>query len=299
MDVVTNYVHVFQYLNDIANNLNNFLNGVTALHAGLLTPALVSPSELNKSLRQLSHQLKSQFPEFSLLHKDAGFYYNHHLVGFTYSQTSIFIILEAQVVNHDVLYTLYTIKSFAVPIQTNTTLGYTEVRGLPQVLAITASGLTFIELSLLDLAACSTNQLIKCPQTFPFRHISEATCASAIFSDQADQITSECDIKIFNRKAPSSRVVQASPTTFLISSRSHHYQTLCKGQLYVEKKACVYCEIPKQCHCTMIVDGFEVPAQLCPQDIAPTGKRDTSLQSGYDLTLLPEIEPNSSSTDFS
>lgn len=59
MDIITNYVHLSLSVQEIHIHFKTFLDGVTALHQGILTPSLVNPADLNSILKQFQREVKA------------------------------------------------------------------------------------------------------------------------------------------------------------------------------------------------------------------------------------------------
>ena len=251
----------------------------------------MSPADLRHALQKVKLDLKSTNPSYTLLHSNPGFYYNNKLTTYTYTTRNIFITIQAPIASREAQFYIYTIQSFPVPLHTdryNKSAGYTKIHDLPTFIAVSTSGNHHFELSLIDYLPCMGENHITCPTTFPISHREQHTCASALFFDVAYIANKLCNIKIHTHATLDTNIQQSQPNSYIVTTLDKTYQSVCEDQILNEKPACVHCQIDQPCGCTLVVDNYEIPPQICHESFPETT---TKQLHGVNLPLVINYYP--------
>jgi hypothetical protein len=263
----------FQSLQQVYDVQSDFLIAFRELVAGQLSHTLVPPDELKAALLKIQEQVKSNYPSYKLLHTNLDYYYASHLSSYVYTNNSLFVYVDIPLVSSEPIFDLYEVTTLPVPTNTNNTktteMSYTQVTGLPFVLAVSQSRTTYFCLSQSQLSSCKGERFLKCPKTFPYTQVAKPNCAIAIFLDQTDNIKQYCQIKVFTNIVFPTQAVQLEPSTYFISMQVNRYQLVCSANSIRQQPACKMCIIHIPCGCSIFIDQLALPGtiQECVTDI--------------------------------
>ena len=284
--------------NERRSKLSDFLNGVKKLHQGITPYEIISPEEMKRAIHEVSIQIKNVRPEFSLVHKEVGFYFTNHLTTYTYSKRNLFIIIQAPISERPALFEIMRVSSFPVPWHTdshNKSKGYTKILNLPKFLAVSDQNY-FLEVSTPDYLTCSGNRLLVCPIKFATQSRDALTCAAAIYFNSAQNVINDlCKFKIFTNTPPPESVIHIGDNKFQITSDKGSMLHVCQGQVK-SQKTCPYCVVTQQCGCSFKTNIFNVPSSF--DNCHTSTSKSHTLNWAMVSKFIPSYKPDSTFLHF-
>jgi hypothetical protein len=187
----------------IEQQLSLFSNGINQLLKQRLSPMLVPEEALVAALQQVDADLKDQDPTFSVANVHPAYYYSSATVYYTTRSDSIYVILEIPVTASEAKFDLFQIRQFPVPFN-HTTNHVTAEEELPAYLAVGKDGKTFVEVSPVKYAACSSGAIKQCPVVDSACSTDNPTCALVLFKNQA--VSDQCSFRVIEEGFKSNMV---------------------------------------------------------------------------------------------
>ena len=123
-----------------SSSINRYLEelkiGIHEMVRGKLSPFLISPSILHRTIRHIQHILSEKFKDFSLLHTDPTYYYSFSELLFTRNHFTLYITLKFPISTFSYPLSLYKVSSYPVPVNNSSPHG-TQILDLPEYFIVT------------------------------------------------------------------------------------------------------------------------------------------------------------------
>ena len=172
---------LIKQMNETAE-LNKYLEelkiAVHELVKGRLSPFLISPNMLKRTLQHIQSILNEKFTGFYLSNSSA-----HH--------KNLFVSIKFPMSTFQTPLTLYKIKTYPVPINSSSNHA-TQVINLPQYLAISNDNRQFAELTQDFVQTCSGKETRYCIKSFPLLSSVSPSCSLAIFYNDKETASTLC-----------------------------------------------------------------------------------------------------------
>jgi len=263
--VLSRKLTIFDRLQQVAIMTGNFLQALTDLFSGHLSYHFVPPSVLKKNLEVVQTIISKKYPGHQIVHTDLSYYYNgHHLAHYAYTETHIIIHVQVPFALESSLFNLYSVQSFAVPIDPSNpmTMGYTIIPNLNQYIATSSDGMRYTELTSNQFSLCGENKIVSCPIVHVLRRRPDLTCAASIFYHDTQSFMSLCEPKLFPNKPIPNYIHLLGVNSFLITTNMSEYELSCAGQSLRKEKCLAYSLVQVPCTCSLYIGTMSVTPSL-------------------------------------
>lgn len=278
--------------NVILNNFQNLQNGFITLRQGHLSPLLISNKDFMSVINMIKYVIRSNNPQFQLLHSDPSYYYNFANFAFHRSNYALLITVQFPISSVQQPFTLFEIIHYPLPLHKNSN-HTTTIPNLPKYIAI--SGDKFVSLPQEALADCNHHKnFIDCTANLPLQNKTNPDCSMALLDSNKQSVKQSCDFVLSpNSLTPAFR--QLNQTTFLaIASASIHLQ--CKEKKHI-LPPCTFCLVQIPCNCNIQTDHYVLPQRIsdCQSQVSITTAHPVNLillQHFFDEQKTINILPN-------
>ena len=171
--------------------LEEFKIAVHELVKGRLSPFLISPNMLKRTLQHIQSILNEKFTGFYLSNSSPSYYYSQAELLYTRHHKNLFVSIKFPISTFQTSLTLYKIKTYPVPINSSSNHA-TQVINLPQYLAISNDNRQFAELTQDFVQTCSGKETRYCIKSFPLLSSVSPSCSLAIFYNDKETASTLC-----------------------------------------------------------------------------------------------------------
>ena len=259
--LVTDATTALNYRLHFLYTLNTIIQTLRSLSQGILTPDLVSPTNLTTHLNDMERKIQKEAPGSQVIIKQAEYYYTQKLSRFLYSKDYLYIYLDIPISATDSLFDIYKVQIIPVPINTNSTtaLGTTSLLNEVEFLATNKDRSLFLELNSEDVLLCPGEAVKVCSNLSPRIHANKPTCMAAIFQNNASKIKHLCEFKIAPLAPIRTHAITIAQDKYLISTHETFYTLNCHGKpsQVLNSKALFIATVP--CTCTLNVGHMALP----------------------------------------
>ena len=142
---------VLYVLNTIARAMEYFMDGLSTLIDGHLSPDLVHPDMLQGALVKVI-TLRSRDPQLILVHKEMEFYNTSHERMFN----TLYVHISAPISSEPPIFTEYETQTFPVPLQAAdvSAVDYSMLKSVSPFFAVEPGNNEYIEMSAQGMANC-------------------------------------------------------------------------------------------------------------------------------------------------
>ena len=265
----------------LERTLDTFLLGVHALLQRKLSPILIDHDTLTRALQTVHDTLKTNHPDFEIVHKQTRYYYHSANVLYAGQPEQILVMIEIPIASTNTKFNLYHILTFPVPFNDSSLHG-TRVTNLPDYVAISTDERSIIEISASQMALCHGRHMISCPDKFPHKALTEPSCAKAMFLK--DRIQEMCHFE-FQESVISPSVIELDEGHLLLTHISDLIFT-CNRRV-LKRPGCTFCILVVPCFCSLLAGPFSFSPRLA----ACQERSDISIETnpGVNLALLQKF----------
>ena len=194
-DAIVSGVLYNQLLSTHNELLRRRVKALGDLAQGRLSPELIRPTDLKETLSNLQRQLRVTYPNLQLSRVNVWEYYTISNVASYQHNGSIFLSIPIHVQIIDQIYTLYEIKTFIIPTDSNNPQG-TLIIDFTDLIAINRDENNYFPISHAFLREhCRGSSIKSCNQIFTQYDLTRSpSCASSIFRNDVDDIQKLCKI---------------------------------------------------------------------------------------------------------
>ena len=264
-EVVVRKLIMFDKLQQVALLAENYLNAISQLNRGYLSPHLVPPKDLKQDLKRVQRALNQDFNGHRVVHTDLTYYYNgHHLASYTYTKQHIIIHVQVPFALESSMFDIYSVHSFPVPLTPGQaeSEGYTTFPDLVHYIAVSSDATRYVEMQRSDMALCHQKRITICPEVQVIRRRPAMTCTAGIFFQDSDDTLTLCNPKIFPFSKIATNVQSIGQNDFLITTDVKQYELSCKGQSIQRFPCLPYQVVNVPCACTLHVGSVTVTPSL-------------------------------------
>ena len=218
MRVVSHMHSVRSAVDDYADWHLEFRRGVNKLLSGMLPNTFVSPDDIENMVNHIESSIVKDQNRLRLVDANVGLYYMAPLIFFTRSvrAKALYIQLSMPLYTIGGKMTAYRIDRTHITVHEGTAMS-TRIENLPDFLLVSEDGHYYSEMTTSQMVACKGLGIKNCPTERSLQKFNEATCASALYQDNAQDIMRLCDIRIGHEVEPSS-AIRLHDHTFLLHS---------------------------------------------------------------------------------
>ncbi|XP_071092604.1 uncharacterized protein [Haliotis cracherodii] len=243
----------------IEHKLQEFKLGTLDLLKGKLSPLLISPAILSKTISHVQHLLKTKYNGFKLLHTDVQFYYNN--AKFLYARTKsskLYVTVKFPLAPSDATFKLYKIISMPVPVNESTSHS-TRLLNLPPFLATSLNQQYSTTLSMDQLSQCYGTSPLHCPFRLTLATRTHTSCEMALYSNNKAEIKAQCNSRFLMQKQKS-QLIEITTSKLLVYNSPLLTLTCPDGQRIIT--GCSFCMIKLPCLCSISTQDLTFPAHL-------------------------------------
>ena len=260
-------------------------SGVQDLVRNKLSPHLIPPNVLSKTLRYIDTELKSQ--QYSVVTHDPLFYYDTATVAYQRYHSAMYIIINVPITTQQHIFHIFSISSFPVHLYEQSN-HVTQFFPAKPYLGIDNEQNKYIELTEREYEQCHGQYVKFCTYKLPVRQFNSPTCTMAIFLDQTQDIMQVCDFRLIPNVFESF-VMEVATDRYLISNISDITKD-CVNTPSVSIQGCSLCimtDIP--CGCILYADTFPITARLTS---CTNSTSNITITYPINLALLGHFFPN-------
>jgi hypothetical protein len=273
------YLHIMELetaTREITSNLINLIEAFELLHAGFISPYLITPRMLSDALSWLTVHIRrecSATNAHNVVHADVDHYYKHASFIAQTSASRVYISLKIPLSYYVTLFNLYRLRTFDQPLH-NTTDHVIRLHNLPYSVAIRSDGGGSPYTTHYFLNEQEFSRVYSITSSSPVHvFLNKMTCALAIFMDNAKEIKRLCDYSILLDLAESSIIVLNANT--LLLTHVPNYTVICgvkrqhasvSSRVSTVKHGCVNCIVKHDRHCVIEANGVTVRAMTFQDD---------------------------------
>ena len=225
---------------------------IRAMSRGVFPESLVSYKQIKQAARGIGNIVKKQFPDYTLLHPEPEYFYEHgSFSGYSTEKSGVWITLKFPVGLAATATKLYRINTYPVPV-TNDSSHATHIDGLPEyvVIANMPDGkLQYAEMTEGQVRECKGNGKFFCEFVLKFVSVSKDSCISALIKDDADKIHGACEFS-FIRDQIKPDIVPLSDATMLFYNIDQVALSCGQKEEY-NVTGCAFCMFHIPCGCRM------------------------------------------------
>ena len=242
----------------LTNQAENLLSGVQSLIQNKLSPKLITPQLLAKTLKQIEDHLLPKY--YALVTLDTTFYYETATVAYQRHHTAIYVSINIPITSHPHTYDVFSVQTFPVLLH-ETTDHVTQYFPKHDYLAIDIQQQTFIELTTKAYDHCHGQYIKFCSLLSPPRLFNTPSCLLSIFLDIPSDIMDVCDFR-FLPHALQSFVQKITDNKYLLSNVTVITRE-CENRPLTSITGCSLCIVGNmECDCVIQADDFYITHNL-------------------------------------
>ena len=277
----------------LETRLHELIQGVYELVEGKLSPHLIPPQTLSKSINDIQSILNEKYQDFYLTHTDPKDLYKKVHTIFTRNSTSLYISVKFPISPYQEPLTMFKILSFPVPLN-ETSNHATHLVDLPDILAVTSDLTFYTTLTSGELTDCSKRKIITCRFNKILRQFTQNSCELALFKNDKTLIRSMCDFRV-SLDHVSEQITKISNTEILIY-KTKFIEFDCENGKRIEE-GCDFCIMTVPCKCSMSTTNMFLPPRLSGCYVNTTNKIHpvnlALLQQFFNDSALEQVNGNS------
>lgn len=277
----------------LETRLNELIQGVFELVEGKLSPHLITPNTIRKTLIDIEGILRDKFSYFHLILTDPEDIYKKVQTFYTRNGAKLYISLKFPVSPFAQPLTLFKILSFPVPLN-QTSNHATHLVDLPDLLAVT-NGLTYYTvLDKTELFHCSRSKIIMCKINKALTPFTYNSCVLALFKNDKELIKQHCDFRV-SLEHISPKFIELSHTSILVY-KTKVLEFDCQTGKRMQP-GCDFCIVHVPCGCSVSTSNMYLPPRLSQchnntqSNIHPVNL--ALLQQFFNGSLLQNVNGNS------
>lgn len=260
IDTVSTFL--INQLNDaetLESQLEQFKLGVETLVQGKLSPILIKPALLQKSLREIQGILSKNYRRTYISSTDPQVHYAHSKFFFARHRSTLFITLKIPLSTFRLPFTLYKVVSLPVPINSSSNHA-TELLNLPDYIAISNKADYFTEVSKSMIDTCAGDTLKHCLLTKALTATTyNDSCLISLFNNNIETINKTCNFR-FVQERLSPRFIELDTSSIIVYNVPEIIYN-CKHKV-ANITGCKFCLVKLPCYCSLTYSNLYFPARL-------------------------------------
>ena len=277
----------------LETRFHELIQGVYELVEGKLSPHLVTPQTMAKSISDIQDILKDKYQDFHLIYTDPKDIYKKAHTIFTRNNTKIYISVKFPISSFSEPLTMFNILSFPVPLN-ETSNHATHLVDLAEILAVTTDLTYYTTFKKQDLTKCTKTKMITCKFNKILRPFTHKSCEIALFKNDKTSIKSLCNFRV-SLNHVTTQITEVSNTAILVY-KTKFIEFDCENGKRIEH-GCDFCVIDVPCKCSISTSDMFLPPRLSSCHINTTSKVHpvnlALLQQFFNDTSLENVNGNS------
>ena len=227
-DILTRQI---QHSNHLSHQLDELKLEIIDLVKGRLSPLILQPELLKRTISNIQKLLNSKYPGFHVSHTPLKQLYTSNQFLLARQNNTLFITIKLHISAQKDALKLLDVLSFPVPMNA-TSEHATQLLSLPSNFAISANYEFYTTLSESEINKCTGDKHMYCfliKRYFLLQHKATQSCILALFTNSKETVHSLCDFRFTqNSIKPSlhetginSLVVYRSPLLSMECAKEH------------------------------------------------------------------------------
>jgi hypothetical protein len=243
MSAFTSYL--IKHLNNafrVETFLTNLRASLSDLAEGKLSPWILSPKILTKTIADIQQILDTDNMGYKIIIKDPSYYYKFAKFTILRNNSVLYLSVQFPLATYASSFTTYKVMSFPVPI--NHSLNHaSQLLNLPDYLLISKDKEFYTTLSDKTMAQCQFTNPVHCFQKPNLLSTTNNTdCLFTLFQGQSDLIKTACDFR-FLTDLLKPHMIQISDTELLVY-QTNNITMQCNNSL-IFMEGCGFCIIKR------------------------------------------------------
>ena len=254
-DTITNLTH----FSILQNEMIDFKDAIQELCNGILSPKLVSPDLLERTIKEISDHLRFSRPGHFLAHRKVNDYYTKHNFIFTRKDDFLFISVPFPVTTNPHEISMFKVSVYPLPVY-GTHQQYTQIMGLPSYIAI-ATNLAPIDYLMFDIRPKLTqgNEYYLQTNHIPLTPIAYQTCVLALYLNNVTAIHILCKFEFKHDVIPIPQLLLYNHSHILLLN-VEKFSIVCQ-QRSTAQSGCRMCIVSRKCGCEYATETSKIPAR--------------------------------------
>jgi len=233
------------------------------LNEHLLTPSLVTPDELNKTLTSIEKDILVEYPPFRFGFSSIDYFYRVPTTSYVADDDYLYIQIKVPLTVMDAFYHVYEVHS--VPLATNKgTTQYTRVSNLPSYIAFSEQGDTYTTFSPRFLNACVGHGIKRCSSRTMEISTSVDSCVLGLFLNDYEMTKRFCHVDLILTPAIPDMTLDIGKGAFFVSAvdPTDKWIVTCPQSRPRTINPCKSCVIKLGCRCNLKTSSAFISASL-------------------------------------
>ena len=296
------FIEAFQAVSMLQDATHNYLAFIqercltlVTLNNHLLSPSLVTPAELKKTLADIEQVLLRDYAPFRFAFTSLDYFYSIPSTSYLADDEYLYVEIKIPLTILSAHYQVYEVRSVPMAVGKGDTQ-YTQMKGLSSHVAFSAQGDTYALLDDTFLNTCEGTGIQRCHQRKMESSTLVPTCVLALFIDDLDMIQKHCKADFILTPSLPETAIDIGHGNFFISAMntSEHWTISCSGRKPRALVSCKSCIIALDCKCNLKTPSSFISASLdnCPEATSSSGLTKTNIPNLTWLQNLPKSSMN-------
>ena len=256
--------HYVFVLSDILIEVDSILSALETLLKGYLPSQFIPPDLMEKTLNHIATEV-SKYGNFTLVHREVGFYYHLRDITFTRIGYQVYIKIRVPLTTMSNTFDVYQIHTVPIPM-THGRRDFTELSCDKPYVAISRDELFYVVMSKSEYDYCNGDEFKLCDQTFRMQPITVPNCATALYFGHVLKIAKLCKTHYVMPDKLQTHIVSVEPNSYLVSTSDLDWTKVCPNQTPAKIQACHFCIVSLPCLCSIKAATFYLPPSLADCD---------------------------------
>ena len=247
---------------------------LTSLNNHMLSPSLVPPFQLNRTLYNVEEILLREYVPFRFAMNTLDYFYSVPSTMYAADDSHLYVQIKIPLTILSAYYQVYEVHSVPLSVGKDDTQ-FTQVKDLPKYVAYSAQGDTYVFLDDKFLKSCEGTGIQRCYQRKMESSTLVPSCVLGLFIDDPDMIQQYCSADFILTPSLPEMAIDIGHGKFFISSMntSAHWTISCNGRKPRALLSCRSCIIALDCRCNLKTPNSFISASLnnCPDAQSSSG----------------------------
>ena len=266
---------------------------LTSLNHHLLTPSLVSPSQLQTALEGIEKELLRNYAPFKFGFDSLDYFYSVPSTTYLADDNYLYVEINIPLSVISAHYHIYEVHT--VPLSAGkSTSQYTEIVGLDKYLGVSVHGDTYVTFDDKFLTSCSGVGIQRCDTRMMETSILVPSCILGLFLNDRNMTAAHCHTDLILTPSLPETAIDIGQGSFFISAMdvSSDWVISCPDRKPRTILACRSCVVTLDCRCNLKTPSGFISASL-------TGCSNSTSTSGIVKNYVPNMVWIQSLSDFS
>ncbi|XP_055958012.1 uncharacterized protein LOC130013243 [Patella vulgata] len=188
--------------------------GIHSLVQNKLSPLIVPPHTLQRTLHQIHNLITRKYPQFKLLQPHAQYYYSNAQFILSRNRSKLYISLKVPIISNTHHLNLYEIVSLPVPINASSS-HVTQLLDLQQYFAISHDHQHYVSFNFKLIQNCEGIDNLYCVNKLALSAGTVSSCELSLFLDDKHGIRNLCNFRFRMNSLPST-VLELTPSSVIL-----------------------------------------------------------------------------------